>query len=78
MVADYLTPVHRNPEGMPRGLAYEMDESIIYFWFYSSSAKLTVLSLAEKIQEVLNSKDYIGPHNIFQSKTQTKKATEHS
>ena len=70
MVADYLTPVHRNPEGMPKGLAYEMDENLIYFRFYSTSASLTVFSLANKIIQILNARDHVEPHDIFQRKTQ--------
>jgi hypothetical protein len=70
MVADYLTPVHRNPDGMPKGLAYEMDESLIYFRFYSTSTTLTVPSLSEKIRNALKEKGYTGPHDIFQRKEQ--------
>ena len=68
MVADYLTLVHRNPKRMPKGLAYEMNENLIYFRFYSTSASLTVYSLTNKSIVTLNARDHVGPHNIFQHK----------
>jgi hypothetical protein len=76
MVADYLTPVQRNPEGMPIGLAYARGENLIYFRFYSTSANLTVFSLADKITQTLNSRGLVGPHDLFQRKTQNKKDRE--
>ena len=78
MVADYLTPVHRNPKDMPNGLAYRMDESLMYFCFYSTSTALTVLDLAKKIRSALKEKGYAGPHDIFQRKEQKKLTARHS
>ena len=49
-----------------------MDESLIYFRFYSTLTMLTVHSLSEKIRNTLKEKGYTGPHDIFQHKEQKK------